>query len=357
MVSKHPFGTTPGGTPVSAFELESGGTRVRVMDFGATLLGVTTPDHSGTPADVVLGFGSLDGYLDDPACYGATIGPSANRTDAGEVTIGGVTYQMPQNDGPEKRNNLHTDLVHGLHKRVWHAEPSPASAAVTFTTTLGDGELGLPGTRAFAVAYELVSDESGTATLTIRQSCETDAPTFVNMTSHTYFNLSGHDAGSALGTLVSIDATDYLPLRPDNVSTGEVRPVADTPFDFREPKALGQDIDADDDQLAIARGYDHCFCVNGYAPDAAPRHALHAEDPASGRMLDVLVTAPGAHLYTGNWLGDEDAKGGATYAPRAGFAFEPEFWPDNMHHDEWNHPVCEPGHPYEQTIVYRFSAR
>lgn len=357
MVRKQSFGTTPDGLPVTAFELASGDVRVRAMDFGATLLGVTVPDRDGALADVVLGFGSLDGYLDDPACYGATIGPSANRTDAGEVTIAGVTYQMPKNDGPEKQNNLHTDLDHGLHKRVWDAEVSPTSEAVTFTATLASGELGLPGNRAFSVTYELVGEADGSAELSIRQSCETDVPTFVNMTSHTYFNLAGHDAGSALGTLVSIDATDYLPLRPDNVSTGEVRPVEGTPFDFREAKPLGRDIDAEDEQLAIARGYDHCFCVNGYTPGAAPRHALRAEDPASGRMLDVLVTAPGAHLYTGNWLGDERAKDGASYTPRDGFAFEPEFWPDNMHHEHWNHPVCEPGKPYGQTIVYRFSAR
>lgn len=356
MLSKHSFGTTPDGTPVTVFDLASGSASVRVMDFGATLLGVTVPDRAGRLADVVLGFGSLDGYLDNPACYGATIGPSANRTDLGQVTINGTTYQLPQNDGPEQRNNLHTDLAHGLHKRVWHAEPSPTSEAVTLTTTLADGELGLPGSRTFSATYALAT-AGDAAELTIRYACETDAPTFVNMTNHTYFNLAGHDAGSALGSLVAIDATDYLPLRADNVSSGEVRPVAGTPFDFRAPKSFGQDIDAQDEQLAIARGYDHCFCVNGYTPGAVPRHALRAEDPASGRVLDVLITTPGAHLYTGNWLGDENAKDGASYTPRSGFAFEPEYWPDNMHHAEWNHPVCEPGHPYEQTIVYRFSTR
>lgn len=177
----------------------------------------------GTPADVVLGFGSLEGYLDNPACYGATIGPSANRTDGGEVTIGGVRYQLPQNDGPDKRNNLHTDLDHGLHKRVWHAEAEPRSCSVTFSTTLEDGELGLPGRRTFSATYTLAATEAG-SDLTIRYACETDAPTFVNMTSHTYFNLAGHDAGSVDAQLVSLDATDFLPIREDSVSAGEVRP-------------------------------------------------------------------------------------------------------------------------------------
>lgn len=356
MVSKHSFGTAPDGTPVTVYELTSGPTSVRVMDFGATLLGVTVPDRTGTPADVVLGFGSLEGYLDNPACYGATIGPSANRTDLGEVTIGDTTYQLPKNDGPDQRNNLHTDLVRGLHKRVWHAETTPGTSTVTFTTTLEDGELGLPGRRVFSATYMLST--SGTASeLTIRYGCETNAPTFVNMTSHTYFNLAGHGSGSVNAQLVSLDATDFLPIREDSVSNGEVRPVAGTPFDFRAPKPLGQDVGAADEQLARARGYDHCFCVNGFAEGAAPRHALHAEDPASGRVLEAYITTPGAHLYTGNWLGDEGAKDGASYTPRCGFAFEPEYWPDNMHHAEWNHPVCEPGRPYGQTIVYRFSAR
>lgn len=272
MVSKQSFGTAPDGTPVSAFELADGNALVRVMDFGATLLGVTVPDREGTPADVVLGFGSLEGYLDNPACYGATIGPSANRTDGGEVTIGGVRYQLPQNDGPDKRNNLHTDLDHGLHKRVWHAEAEPRSCSVTFSTTLEDGELGLPGRRTFSATYTLAATEAG-SDLTIRYACETDAPTFVNMTSHTYFNLAGHDAGSVDAQLVSLDATDFLPIREDSVSAGEVRPVAGTPFDFRTAKPLGQDVGADDEQLARARGYDHCFCINGFAegrPRATP---------------------------------------------------------------------------------------
>ena len=356
MIEKHPFGTAPDGRAVTVYELSAGPARVRVMDFGATLLGVDVPDAAGNDADVVLGFGALEDYFDNPACYGATVGPSANRTDRGEVPLAGTLYQLPKNDGPDQANNLHTDLARGLHKRVWDAQIDEDSNAMRFTCALADGELGLPGNRVFTAEYALAQDETGAAVLTLTYGCTTDTETFVNMTNHSYFNLAGHASGSALDQLVGIRAERFLPVREDSVSTGEVRAVAGTPFDFRAPKALGADIEADDEQLLRGHGYDHCFCVDGYEFDAAPRPALTARDPASGRVLEIAITAPGAHLYTGNWLDDSPVKDGGSYAPRDGFAFEPEFWPDNVHHDEWEHPVCTPDHPYRSQTVYRFSA-
>lgn len=355
MIKTRSLGTAPDGRAVTVYELAAGDARARVMDFGATLVGVDVPDASGSVADVLLGFGALDGYLDNPACYGATIGPVANRTDRAEVPIAGTVYHLPGNDGPDHANNLHTDLEHGSHKRVWDAEADEAGNAVRLTCALADGELGLPGNRTLTAEYRLSRDVDGSTVLTLAYGCSTDAETYVNMTNHSYFNLAGHDSGSALSQLVRVRAERFLPLREDSVSTGEVRDVAGTPFDFRSPKALGADIDAHDEQLRRARGYDHCFCVDGYEPDGAPRPALTASDPGSGRVLDISITAPGAHLYTGNWLDDADAKDGATYAPRDGFAFEPEFWPDNVHHDDWVHPVCTPAHPFRSQIVYRFS--
>ena len=356
MIGTQPFGTAPGGHPVTVYELTAGSARVRVMDFGATLLGVDVPNASGSTADILLGFATLEGYLDNPSCHGATVGPSANRTDRAEVPIAGTVYHLPGNDGPNDANNLHTDLAHGLHKRMWSARADEAANAVLFTCELADGELGLPGNRTFTASYALAQDGAGAAVLTLTYGCSTDAETFVNMTNHSYFNLAGHASGTVLDQLVCIHAERFLPVREDSVSTGEVREVAGTPFDFRAAKPLGADIEADDEQLRRAHGYDHCFCVDGYEPDAAPRPALTACDPASGRALDISISAPGAHLYTGNWLDDADVKDGAAYAPRDGFAFEPEFWPDNVHHANWEHPVCTPEHPYRSTIVYRFSA-
>ena len=353
MIVKASFGSAPGGSAVSTYALEAGGARVCVTDFGATLLGVEVPDLWGRTADVVLGFGSLAGYLDDPACYGATIGPVANRTDRAEVPLGGTVCHLPGNDGPDGRNNLHSDLDHGLHKRVWDAQVDEAACAVLMTTTLADGELGLPGNRTFSARYALASHD-GAAELTVEYGCETDAPTFVNMTNHSYFNLEGHDRAVVLSQEALLEADRFIPVRADSVSEGDPVAVAGTPFDFRSPKRLGTDILADDVQLHRARGYDHCFCVRGFEPGGAPRLGLSAYDPSSGRSLQILVTTPGALLYTGNWLSDVDAKDGAPYGPRQGFAFEPEFYPDCVHHPDWPQPVCTPEAPYRSTIVYRF---
>lgn len=357
MATTTPFGTTPDGHTAHVYELACGPARVRVSDFGATLLGVEVPDAQGRVQDILLGFGGIEGYFDNPACYGATIGPSANRTAAGQVPLAGTVYQLPCNDGPNQRNNLHTDLERGLHKRLWEARLDKDAEAVSFACRMDPGELGLPGARTFTARFELSCTNSGAVELAVRYGCTTDAATFVNMTNHSYFNLAGHASGQALKQLVRIEADRYLPQRPDSVSAGTVASVAGTPFDFRRTKALGADIEADDVQLAQARGYDHCFCIDGWEPGARPRQALHAEDAASGRTLDILITAPGAHLYTANWLDDAHAKDGAHYRPHDGFAFEPEFWPDCAHHPDWPQPVCTPDEPFDARIVYRFGTR
>lgn len=354
MVEKTVFGTLPSGERAHVYTLENGGVTVRVSDFGATLLGIDVPDARGEVADVVLGFADLAGYAGvNDAFYGATVAPVANRTAGAEVEVAGTVYHLIKNDS--EVNNLHTDKVHGLHKRVWRAEASEdgegGAKRVAFEIDIADGDFGLPGNRRVSAAYELSAD--GELTLSYRM--DTDAPTFANITNHGYFNLAGHASGSVEGQLVQIDAERFVPIDGTSIPTGELRQVAGTPFDFRAPHAIGERIAVDDEQLKNARGYDHCFCVDGYEPDAAPRHALHAEDPASGRALDVYVTTPGIQLYTGNWLDDPDAKDGAAYTARSGFAVEPEFYPDCAHHAAWPQPVCTPDHPFTSTIRYRFS--
>lgn len=353
MIEQHLFGLTPCGSKVTCYTLSCGNVKVRTMDFGATLLGVDVPDRSGAVADIVLGFSSLEGYFDNPACYGATIGPSANRTDKGEITLSGTHYQMARNDGPNLANNLHTDLAGGLHKRLWNAQADEAACAVTYTLSLCDGELGLPGNRTFSARYELADAPDGVR-LQITYGCTTDRETFVNMTNHSYFNLGGHAAGTIDHQIARIAAHSILALRPDSVSSGENIAVEGTPFDFTDEHAFGERVENDNEQLAIARGYDHCFCIDGFAPDAQARPALFARDPESGRTLTIEITQPGAHLYTGNWLDDHTAKDDACYTPRCGFAFEPEYYPDCNHHPAWQQPVCTPEHPYQETITYTF---
>ena len=275
MITADIFGSLPDGRCVTKYTLSTHGVSVSVMDFGATVLSVCIPDRTGAAADVLLGFGDLAGYLDNPACYGSTIGPVANRTDRAEVPLAGRIYHLPANDGPDHANNLHTDLACGLHKRLWSAEPFEDDNAVRFSCELADGELGLPGNRRFAVTYRLDKEDQkdGAAEgvrLEVEHVCETDAETYVNMTNHSYFNLAGHASGVCLSQRVSIDAETFLPLRADSVSAGESLSVADTPFDFRSLKELGADIECGNAQLDRARGYDHCFCVAGYARGAAP---------------------------------------------------------------------------------------
>ena len=357
MLEKSSFGSISDGPEAHAYTLTTEHARATVSDFGATLLGVEVPDRDGNNADVILGFASVKGYAGvNGSCYGGIIGPMANRTDRAEVPIDGTVYHLVGNDGAAKENNLHSDLSHGLHKRMWEASYDEAENTLSLSCVLPDGELGLPGNRTFSASYTLTEPERGVVELTLRLGCTTDAKTVVNMTSHAYANLAGHDSGSVLGQVCAIDADTFLPLREDSVSEGVVEDVAGTPFDFRTPKTLGADIEKDCEQLRRARGYDHCLCVRGYEPDGAPRHAMRLEDPTTGRALDILITMPGAHLYTGNWVDDASGvKDDATYHSRDGVAFEPEFYPDFPHHPEWDQPVCEPGRPYAQTIVYRFS--
>lgn len=349
MVSVSPFGCAPDGSSVSRFTLDNGHITVRVMNFGATVLGIDAPDLSGKRADVVLGYDTLDGYTAlNPSCFGATIAPSANRIGGAKLTIDGVEWKLLANEG---ENNLHTDLEHALHKRVWNAEVDEEHDTVRMTATLAHGELGLPGERTFVAEFSLTP----AGAFRIHYSCTSDRRTFVNMTNHTYFNLAGHDAGSVEDQVVSINASRIVELGEDCVSTGTLLDVAGTPFDFRSPKALGADIDADNDQIRIGHGYDHCFCIDGFWPCGHLRHALRAVDPVSGRALDIDITAPGAHLYTGNYVGDEHAKDDATYRERAGFAFEPEYYPNTPNIPSFPQCFCGPDHPFESIIEYRFS--
>lgn len=358
MVETTSFGTLPTGEETQLFSLSAGGITAHVSDFGATLVGIEAPDAQGERADVMLGFDDVSGYAgDDPACFGCTIGPVANRTAGGEIVIDGTAWHLVKNE--HDVNNLHTDLEHGLHKRLWKVlvaqDTAEGAAELELACRLSYGELGLPGNRIVTARFSVAP----TGALTIAYRLETDAPTFANITNHGYFNLGGHASGLVEDQLVQIDASRFLAIGEGSIPTGELREVAGTPFDLRRPVKLGDGLAAKgDDQIKAGTGYDHCFCVDGYAPDAAkPRHALHAEDPASGRTLDVSITAPGIQLYTGNWLGDTHAKDDASYVPHAGFAVEPEFYPDCAHHPDWPQPVCTPDHPFESVIEYVFGAR
>ena len=351
MVESSMFGMLPDGSCAMKYTIPAGNAALTVTDFGATVLGLSVPDRDGNVDDIVLGFSGLEGYFDDPACYGATIGPVANRTRGAELTIGSQPYALERNDGPDNANNLHSSLTEGLHKRLWERIEDESDDSLTLACNRADGELGLPGNRRFTATFSLAEGQDGYR-VDIRYRCESDKETFVNMTNHTYFNLAGHASGSALHTVVAIDADSFLPIADDHVPDGRILPVAGTPFDFRTPKALGQDLGRASVQLERGHGIDHCFCVRGWEPDGKLRHALSAHDLKSGRTLDISVTTPGIQLYPGNWLDDPEGKDGTSYIAGAGFAAEAEYFPDCAHHPSWPQPVCTPKRPYEIGISW-----
>ena len=346
MVTRNRFGSMADGREVSLFRLSAGGIDVGVTDLGACTVSILAPDAAGKLADVVPGFSDADGYLSNPSFFGATIGPSCNRIAGARIEIDGVEYHLPANEGA---NNLHTDFDRGLHKRLW--ETACDDSSVTMGTHLADGECGLPGERDFMARFEL--DDPETLRLTYRVT--SDADTFVNVTDHLYMNLAGHAAGSILDQELQLFADAFTPVGPGSIPTGQISPVAGTPFDFTTSKPIGRDIAADDEQLALTGGFDHNFCVRDWESDGTLRPAARACDPTSGRVLELSTTQPGIQFYAGNYVGDVDAKDGVTYTPRSSFALETQLFPDTPHHDGFPKMPCGPGTDFLACTTYRFS--
>ncbi len=311
------------------------------MDYGATVLGIDVPDIPGNVRDVVLGFDKLEDYFDNPACFGATIGPVANRTAGATITIDGTDWHMPANEGV---NNLHSDLEHGLHKRVWDVELDETHNAVRMTTSLKDGELGLPGNRTFTAVFTVTR----TGVFRIEYGCESDRATYVSMTNHTYFNLAGHNAGMDCEHFFIANAAHYLPINEQNIPTGEIAPVEGTPFDFRELRPVAPGMEADDPQInRPVATITACasMAISTAATCVAPYMSRRCR---AGRELDYYTTAPGVQLYTGNWLGDEHAKDDANYGWGAGFALEAEMYPDTPHQPLFPQGIVGSGSPLQQ---------
>lgn len=349
MVTTEGFGTTRDGQKVTAYTIDHAGIRCRVLDFGAVLANLWTPDRNGKLADVILGFDRLEQYESNKDFFGALVGPVCNRTALGRFCLDGHWYQMPVNDGP---NNLHTDSAHGLHKKHWEA--TVGENAVTFTVTVPDGESGLPGNRAFTVTYH-ITEEAG---LQIRYHATTDRRTYLNLTNHAYFNLDGNAAGSSavMNTSLQLFCSHYTPLGKGSIPTGEIAPVEGTPFDFREARTIGRDIEAAHPQLELAGGYDHNFVIDGYQKDGmTPVLTAVAVSAKSGRRMETYTTLPGVQFYTGNYVDDPDGKEGHDYGRRAAFCLETQFYPDSVNHPSFPQAVSDADHPYDACTEYRFS--
>jgi len=345
-VSRAPFGTLPDGRAVDLFTL-SAGTRVQVqtMPYGAVITSITTPDRNGHVDDVVLGFEQLSGYLTPPPYFGAVVGRYGNRIAKGQFTLDNATFHLATNNGP---NHLHGG-IRGFDKLLWHAEPFTRNgdAGIVYTVTSPDGDEGYPGTLRVTVTYTLSPNDA----LTVDYAATTDKATVVNLTQHSYFNLAGR--GDILAHRLQIDADRYTPVDATLIPTGELTPVASTPFDFRTRAPIGARIDADDPQIKNAGGYDHNWVLNGAS--GTLRSAARVEDPSSGRTLDVATTEPGLQFYSGNFLdGTLTGKGGRVYQKRAALCLETQHFPDSPNHPNFPSTVLRPGDTYRSKTVFTF---
>lgn len=343
-IVKEKFGTTKSGEDVYAYTLSNtSGMQAKVINFGAILVNLLVPDKDGSLADVVLGYDTLDDYYENNDFFGATIGPSANRIAGACFEIEGKTYHIDANDG---ENNLHSHKEDGYHKRVWDVEEGVDG--VTFTVEGKDGEMGFPGNKKLSITYSLSEDNA----LKLSYHASSDANTILNPTNHTYFNLSGHNAGTIEDHLLRLNASHYTPVVPGSIPIGKIASVARTPMDFTQKKPIGRDIHAECEQLRIGQGYDHNFVIDD--ADGTLREIAEAEDVKSGRKMKVYTTLPGVQFYAGNCIGKKCGKEGAAYGPRAGFCLETQYYPDNIHHSDFPQAVFGPGKDYDSVTVYQF---
>ncbi len=346
------FGALADGTPVEAVTLTNGhGVSARIVAWGAMLQSLVTPDRAGRRADVVLSYPDMTGYLTKPQFFGATVGRFANRIAHGAFSLDGRSYRLAVNDGP---NSLHGG-VHGFDKQLWtvvEVKNGP-EASVTLARTSPDGEEGYPGTLKARVTYSLNERNE----LTERIEAVTDKPTVVNLSNHSFFNLAGAASGRTIyDQRLTLVADAITPVDKGLIPTGEIRPVAGTPFDFRTPHAIGERIaDGRDSQMVIGRGYDHNWVLNG-GVRAAPRLAARLEDSASGRVMELSTTEPGLQVYSGNFL-DATVVGvdRTIYRQGAGLAMEPQHFPDSPNRPSFPSVRLDPGQTYRVTTVYRFT--
>jgi len=342
------FGKMSDGQTIDLYTLTNkNGVQVAIINYGGRVVSIRVPDRQGQMADVVLGFDNGDGYLGANPYFGAIVGRYANRIAKGRFTLDGVEYKLAQNDGP---NSLHGG-VKGFDKVIWKAvELAKENAALELTYLSKDGEEGYPGNLSVKVTYTL-SDENE---LWIDYRATTDKDTVLNLSNHSYFNLAGEGSGDILQHQMMIASSRFTPVDATLIPTGELRNVAGTPFDFRQPTAIGARIGNDDEQLKLGRGYDHNFVLD--RKGSGLELAARVVEPKSGRVLEVKTNQPGIQFYTGNFLdGTIHGKGGKVYNHRAAFCLETQHSPDSPNHPAFPSAELKPGQTYHQITVFQFS--
>jgi aldose 1-epimerase len=347
------FGKTMNGDTVYRYVLtNSKGVEAVVISYGAALVSLKAPDRNGKSADIVLGYDSLGGYEQDKYFFGATIGRYGNRIASGQFTLDGTVFHLPKNDGP---NSLHGGS-RGFNKRIWTGvDRSRADAQVLeLTYTSQDGEEGYAGTLKVQVTYTLPAEANE---LRIDYSATTDKDTVVNLTNHSYFNLSGVASQEILEHQLLLRALEFTPVDSTLIPTGELRAVCCGPFDFTKATAIGARINQGDEQLKFGKGYDHNWALER-TQKGGLQVAAEVFEPTSGRVLEVLTTEPGIQFYSGNFLdGTVRGKGGQLYGRRTGFCLETQHFPDSPNHPNFPSTVLKPGQVYRSTTVLRLTTR
>jgi len=345
-ITKQPAGTAD-GKQVDLYTLSNKKLVVKILTYGGIVQSIEAPDRNGKMANIVQGFDGLDGYVTtgNKPYMGAIIGRYANRIAGGSFKLNGKTYNVPKNDG---NNALHGG-IDGFNKKVWTAKEIKDGIELTYVSK--NGEQGFPGTMTTTVRYTLVDSE-----LRIEYSATTDADTVLNLTNHSYFNLKGQGEGDILGHELKINAKHYTPVDKNLIPTGELAPVAGTPFDFLRPTAIGARINADNEQLKLARGYDQNWVLDGDGKKVTV--AAEAYEPTTGRVLEVLTDQPGIQFYTGNFLdGTVTGTAGKVYKQRYAFCLETQHYPDSPNQPKFPTTELKPGEKFHSTTIYRFSTR
>jgi aldose 1-epimerase len=351
VIVKEPWGTVD-GEAVDRYTLtNANGMVVKIITYGGIVQSIEVPDRDGNLGNVALGFDNLDDYVAMNPYFGCITGRYANRIARGTFTLDGTTYHLPLNNG---ENTLHGGTK-GFDKVVWSAEEVTGGDGVglKLSHVSPDGDQGYPGALTAEVTYTLTDNNE----LRIDYHATTDKATIVNLTNHTYFNLAGEGSGTIYDHELQINASSYTPVDPTLIPTGEIAPVAGTPFDFTTPHAIGERIRDGDEQMVIGRGYDHNFVLDRSSPDDTSMIvAATLVDPGSGRTLEVSTTEPGIQFYSGNFLdGTLVGTSGNMYRQGDALALETQHYPDSPNHADFPSTVLQPGQDYNTTTVYAFS--
>ena len=350
MVTQRTFGTLPSGEEVQIYHLENkSGAFAEVLQFGAILVKLCVPDRDGRLTDVVLGYDDLAGYEVNGCFFGATIGRSGNRIAQSRFTLDGKKIVLTPNEGA---NNLHSG-PDGFEKKMWTAsEISEDKNAVTFSRISPDGENGFPGEFNVSVTYEMTEENE----LRIVYGGVCDQTTIANMTNHSYFNLAGEGSGSAMDQYLTIHAEHYTPVGEGSIPLGENAAVEGTPMDFRKAHKIGDEIEADFEQLRITGGYDHNYVTDGYNK-ASIREIAEAWSEKTGIQMNVLTDCPCVQFYAANFVDQEHGKNGHVYNKREAFCLETQVEPNAVNVENFHSPILEAGERYYSETIYRFSVK